>query len=99
MEYLLLVVMNVCGNWLKYTRVSTNYQNYVCYKYICYMDFEDKSILGGRVHPVKKSMWTPSTTVHARLHHCIFGGLRYTFSAYRPTCRTADLITIGCRHK
>src|SRR6218665_224487 len=25
---------------------------------------------GGRVHHVKKSMWTPSNSVHARLHLC-----------------------------
>jgi len=35
--------------------------------YISYMDWGTK-VLGGRVNPVKRSMWTPSTSVHAWLH-------------------------------
>ena len=48
------------------------YQNCVCYiGPTCYMDFRDKSSgWTGPLHPVKRSMWTPSTSVHARLHPC-----------------------------
>src|SRR6218665_195293 len=35
---------------------------------MCQVDFERTKVLGGRVHTVKRSMWTPSTSVQARLH-------------------------------
>ncbi len=36
---------------------------------MCHVDSEAK-VLGGGVHPVKKSMWAPSTYVDARLQTC-----------------------------
>jgi len=51
-------------NFLLFIPVNKYGLCYICVKSI----WRTRKVHGGRVHPVKNSMWTPSTFVHARLH-------------------------------